>query len=127
MRRHLPPTNLIPMNPIEDAVVPITRESASSDVAPVGTYGNPTLGAMVPVVRNDINQDAPWTWRLDDVLGLLSDRQRRYVESLPRIFRLRTAAGKVVPYKMEPYQAYWHSYSPLALGKKAPSRIVEKG
>jgi phage FluMu gp28-like protein len=82
---------------------------------------------MVPVVRNDINQDAPWTWRLDDVLGLLSDRQRRYVESLPRIFRLRTAAGKVVPYKMEPYQAYWHSYSPLALGKKAPSRIVEKG
>lgn len=74
-----------------------------------------------------LDQEAPWTWRLDDVLGLLTDRQRRYVELLPRIFRLRTAAGKVVPYTMEPYQAWWHAHSPLALGRDAPSRIVEKG
>jgi phage FluMu gp28-like protein len=74
-----------------------------------------------------LDEDAPWTWSLRDVLGLLDTRQRRYVEMLPRIFRLKTAAGKVIPYDMQPYQAWFHAHSPLAMGKDAPDRIVEKG
>lgn len=75
----------------------------------------------------DLDGDQPWTWRLGDVLGLLSDRQRRYVELLPRVFIVKTAAGRVVPYDMQPYQAWWHAHAPLALGKDAPSRLAEKG
>ncbi len=74
-----------------------------------------------------LDEDLPWTWRLPDVLGTLNDRQRRYVEFLPRVFRIRSASGKVLPYNIQPYQAWWHAHSPLALGKDAPSRIVEKG
>lgn len=72
-------------------------------------------------------REAPWTWTLKDTIGALNDKQRRYVEFLPRVFNLRTAGGKVVPYRMEPYQAWWHAHSRLAMGKDAPSRIVEKG
>lgn len=74
-----------------------------------------------------MDEEAPWTWRLPDLLGTLTDRQRRYVELLPRLFQVKTANGRVVPYTMQPYQAWWHAHSPLALGTKAPSRIVEKG
>lgn len=72
-------------------------------------------------------RDQPWTWRLSDVLGSLSDRQRRYVELLPRLFNVKTAAGRVIPYDLQPYQAWWHAHSPLALGKDAPPRLAEKG
>lgn len=74
-----------------------------------------------------LDEEQPWTWRLNDVLGLLSDRQRRYVELLPRVFRVRTAAGRVRPYDMQPYQAWWHAHADLPLGSAAKSRIVEKG
>jgi phage FluMu gp28-like protein len=76
---------------------------------------------------SSLDDEQPWTWRLPDVLGLLTDRQRRYVELLPRILQVKTAAGRVIPYDMQPYQAWFHAHSPLALGRDAPSRLVEKG
>lgn len=82
---------------------------------------------MVSATGMSLDEEQPWTWRLPDVLGLLSDRQRRYVEMLPRVFRVRTAAGRVRPYDLQPYQAWWHAHSDLALGRDAKSRIVEKG
>ena len=74
-----------------------------------------------------MDEEQPWTWNAKDIIGSLTDRQRRYVEMLPNLFQVRTAAGKVLPYKMEPYQIHFHAHAPLALGKAAPSRIVEKG
>lgn len=74
-----------------------------------------------------LDEEAPWTWRRDDVLGLLSDRQRRYVDLLPRVFQVKTASGRVVPYDMQPFQVWWHAHAPLAMGTAAPSRLAEKG
>lgn len=75
----------------------------------------------------ELDKEAPWTWKLTDVIGALNDRQRRYVEMLPSIFRVKTAAGKVLPYEMQGFQVYWHAHSPLAMGSKAPNRLAEKG
>lgn len=84
-------------------------------------------GSSGPSFATALDAEAPWTWRLSDVLGLLSDRQRRYVELLPRIFQVKTAGGKVLPYTIQPYQAWWHAHAPLAMGSDAPSRLAEKG
>lgn len=73
------------------------------------------------------DRDQPWTWHIDDVLGVLDNRQRRYVELLPELFRIKTARGNVLDYEPEPFQVWWHAHSPLALGSKAKGRIVEKG
>lgn len=73
-----------------------------------------------------LDEEAPWAWSKRDVLGLLSDRQRRYVELLPEIFRVKTAAGRVVPYDMQPFQVWFHAHAPLAMARP-PNRLAEKG
>lgn len=74
-----------------------------------------------------LDEDNPWTWQMKDVHGLLSDRQRRYVELLPEVYGMKTARGKVIDYELQPFQAWWHAHSPIALGQEAKGRIVEKG
>jgi len=74
-----------------------------------------------------LNQDQPWTWSMSDVEGLLSKRQRDYIHTVERLFRIKQANGTVIGYDPEPYQAWYHAHSPLALGPNAPDRIVEKG
>lgn len=74
-----------------------------------------------------LDRDVPWTWTRRDVLGLLTSRQRRYVETLEGVFRVKNASGRVVDYRCEPYQAWFHAHSPLAMGTDAPDRLVPKG
>lgn len=73
-----------------------------------------------------IPRDQPWKWPRSTILSWCNPKQRKYVNLLERTFRVKTAAGVVVPYKMEPFQILFHALSPVAMGPEAPDRLVEK-
>lgn len=77
--------------------------------------------------RFEPDPHAPWTWTKEDILGVLDEKQRKYVEALPHLFRLKTAHGDVIPYDPEPFQVWYHAHATLPMWPDAPDRIVEKG
>lgn len=74
-----------------------------------------------------LDPERPWAWTHQDVEERLNPRQHRYIQLLRDVFRIKTATGRVVDYEPQPYQVHFHAHSPLALGKDAPDRLVEKG
>lgn len=87
----------------------------------------PAPSTILDMERVGLDADAPWMWTKRDLLGLLDQRQRNYVETVERVFRVKQANGVVVDYEMQPYQVWFHAHSYLAMGTNAPDRLVEKG